>query len=186
MPNAQFLNPERFRPLLQLQVRLLRPHSRFSRRFDSSDLVQETMLKAVKNQADFRGDTDAELVKWLQEILKNVVTDAVRKATAGKRDVRVEQSLQDALAQSSVRLEEYLAAQGPSPSRQAELQEMLFRLAAALDQLPEDQREVIIQRDLHGDPVAEIAAQLGKTKKAVAGLLQRGRKKLTVLLANYR
>src|SRR3954466_12675374 len=112
-------NAGRFRPLLHLQVRLLRPAPRFRRRFDSSDLVQEALLKAHRNRDQFRGSTEAELVRWLQEILKNVVTDAVRQATAGKCDVRLEASLQ-AFAASSVRLQEYLAARDPSPSQQAE------------------------------------------------------------------
>jgi hypothetical protein len=46
-------------------------------------------------------------------------------------------------------------------------------LAAAIDNLPEEQRDVLIQRDLNGAPVSQIAEQLGRTEKSVAGLLLR-------------
>src|SRR5206468_1612350 len=105
----------------------------FRRRFDSSDVVQETLLKAHQSREQFRGTTEAELVRWLQEILRNVVTNKVREATADKRDVRLEASLQGAVAESSARLQDYLHAKGPAPDEQAQQQEFLGRLDAALD-----------------------------------------------------
>jgi RNA polymerase sigma-70 factor (ECF subfamily) len=155
---------------------------RLQRRFDSSDIIQETMLRAHANLARFRGHTEAELVKWLQEILSNVVTDEARKARARKRDVALEQSLEAVMAESSSRLEMYLASSQTSPSGQAERQELLLALAVAIDELPEDQRDVLIQRDLNGAPVSQIAEQLGRTEKSVAGLLMRGRRKLREML----
>jgi RNA polymerase sigma-70 factor (ECF subfamily) len=107
---------ERYRDLLHLQVRQLQLDPRFQRRFDSSDLVQETMLKAYEHLGQFRGKTEAELVKWLQKILSHTVTDAIRKARSQKRDVALEHSLQAAVANSSARLEAYLTCDQPSPS----------------------------------------------------------------------
>jgi RNA polymerase sigma-70 factor (ECF subfamily) len=173
---------ERYAPLLRLQARKLELDLRLRKRFDSSDLVQETMLKAHEALPQFKGVTEAEFVKWLQEILGNVVADEVRKARAQKRDVAVERSLDDAIAGSSAQLEAYLTAGGPSPSEQAERHEELLRLAGAIDQLPEDQRDVVIHRDLLGSPVREIAELLGRTEKSVAGLLLRGRRRLRELL----
>ena len=57
------------------------------RRFDSSDIVQETWLRAHANLDRFRGKTEAEMVGWLQEILANSIADQVRTARATKRDV---------------------------------------------------------------------------------------------------
>jgi RNA polymerase sigma-70 factor (ECF subfamily) len=173
---------DRYRPLLRLQIRQMQLDPRLQRRFDSSDLVQETLLRAHGNIARFRGKTEADLVKWLQEILANVVTDEVRKARSRKRDLALEQSFEEVMAESSARLEEYLASSQTSPSGQAERQELLLALAAAIDELPEDQRDVLIQRDLNGASVSQIAEQLGRTEKSVAGLLLRGRRKLRELL----
>ena len=48
------------------------------------------------------------------------------------------------------------------------------RVGAALAGLPDDHRRADEMRYLGGRSVGEIAAALGKTKAAVAGLLQRG------------
>jgi RNA polymerase sigma-70 factor (ECF subfamily) len=176
---------ERYRPLLRLQARQMQLDPRLQRRLDASDLVQEALLKAHENLGRFRGKTEAELVKWLQEILANTATDEARKARAQKRDVALEQSLQAVVAESSARLDAYLAVTQSTPSQQVEREELLLRIAAAVDQLPEDQRDVVIQRDLMGAPVTQIAEQLGRTEKSVAGLLLRGRRKLRELLEAY-
>jgi RNA polymerase sigma-70 factor (ECF subfamily) len=177
---------ERYVPLMRLQARKLELDLRLRKRFDSSDLVQETMLKAHEALAHFKGESEAELVKWLQEILGNVLADEVRKARAQKRDLAVEKSLHDAVADSSAQLEAYLTVGDPSPSEQAERQEQLLRLAGAIDELPDDQRDVVIQRDLLGSPVREIANLMERTEKSVAGLLLRGRRRLRELLEDDR
>jgi RNA polymerase sigma-70 factor (ECF subfamily) len=114
----------------------------------------------------------------LQRILINVLRDQIRKAN----DVKLMQSLEAASDESSARLELFLKADLPSPSQQAEQHELLLRIAAALDQLPEDQRDVVIQRDLLAAHIAQIAEQMGRTEKSVAGLLLRGRRRLRQLL----
>jgi RNA polymerase sigma-70 factor (ECF subfamily) len=175
--------PERYRAWLRFKVRQLHLDRRLQARFDSSDLVQETWLKVQPHLHGFRGQTEAQRLKWLDVILTNVVADQVRKATADKRDVGLEQSLQAVLAESNVKLEGVLAANQSSPSGQVERAELLLRSAEALEQLPQDQREVIELRYLLDTPVGQIAAQLDRTPKSVAGLLHRGLKKLRELLA---
>ncbi len=174
--------PERFRPLLHLQVRLLGIDPLFRRRFDSSDVVQETLLKAHKHRDQFRGTTEAELVGWLQAILRRVVLDKVKK----EGNVRLEASLHEAVDESSARLHDCLHAKGPAPDEQAQQQEFLRRLDAALDRLPEDQREAVILRDLRGATVRQIAEQMERSEKAVADLLYRGRRKLKEMLGDVR
>jgi RNA polymerase sigma-70 factor, ECF subfamily len=176
---------ERYQALLRLRVRQLHLDPRLKRRCDASDLVQETLLKAHKNLDRFRGKTEAELVKWLHEILAHTLADEVRKARTGKRNLNLERPLEAIVAESSARLEAFLAANQSSPSQHAERKELLLRTTEALDQLPEDQRDVIILRDLMNLSVTEIAGQLQRTEKSVAGLLLRGRHKLRELLECY-
>jgi len=175
---------ERYRSWLRLQARQLQLDPRLRRRFDGSDLVQEALLRAHANLDAFRGTTEAELLAWLQQILGNALADEVRKARSKKRDVALERDLEGVLKESSARLEAFLAAGQPAPEEQAERHERLVRLADALDQLPEAQRDAVVHRDLQGASLAEVAGQLGRSERAVAGLLLRGRRKLRELLAD--
>jgi RNA polymerase sigma-70 factor (ECF subfamily) len=171
----------RYRPLLRLQARLLQLTPRFDRRFDSSDLVQETLLRAHQNREQFRGGTEGELLAWLYEILSHVATDEVRKAKAQKRNLALEQSLEASLADSGNRLAKYLADES-SPAEIAERHEQLLRISAAIETLPEDQRDAVIQRDVMSLPIIEIAQRMGRTAKSVASLLYRGHARLRELL----
>jgi RNA polymerase sigma-70 factor (ECF subfamily) len=175
-------HPERYRDLLCMLARQIQLDPRLRRRFDTSDLVQETLLKATENLEQFRGGTEAELVKWLEEILQNALADAIRRARAQKRDVAREEALAVVVNDSSIRLRNWLASPDSSPSQRAQREEQLLHVAAALAKLPEDQRDVIILRDSLDTPIRAIAEQLGRTEKAIAGLLLRGRRKLRDLL----
>ena len=61
-------------------------------------------------------------------------------------------------------------------------EEDVFRLAQALATLPENQRRAVELHHLKGWSLNEIAAELGSSKPAVAGLLHRGLMKLRELL----
>jgi RNA polymerase sigma-70 factor (ECF subfamily) len=169
--------PERYRPLLRLQVRQLQLDPRLQARFDPSDLVQDALVKAVQNVGQFRGKTEPEFVAWLLTILRNVVQDRLDEAHALKRHPAREQALR-AMDSSSARMERFLIDHQPMPGQQAEHQELLLRLAAAMEQLPEDQRDVLVHYYFLGSTVEQIASRLGRTRKAVAGLLYRGRRQL--------
>ena len=169
---------EDYRNLLRLQVRKMHLDPRLRRRFDESDLVQETFVKAFANQDQFRGHTEAELLKWLQEILGHVMIDEIRKNRAQIRDVAREQYLQEMLAQSSTRLGDFLDGLQSSPSERVERHEQLLRMAAEVEQLAEDERDVIIHIRLLKTPVRQVAQELGRTEKAVASLLCRAIGKL--------
>jgi RNA polymerase sigma-70 factor (ECF subfamily) len=175
-------HPERYRDLLCVLARQIQMDPRLRRRFDTSDLVQETLLKATQNLDQFRGGTEAELVGWLQGIFQNALADAIRHARAQKRDVAQEETLAAVVHDSSARLHNWLAAPDSSPSERAQREEQLLRLAAALAQLPADQRDVVLLRDSLDTPIRAIAEQLGRSEKSVAGLLLRGRRRLRELL----
>jgi RNA polymerase sigma-70 factor (ECF subfamily) len=176
------LSLERFRDYLCLMARLEAPPP-WHDRLDLSGVVQETLLEAHRARDQFRGRSDAQRAAWLRSILAHNLADALRRLSTGKRDVTRERSLEAALEQSSARLEAWLTAEQPSPSEQAMRQERLLQLAAALAQLPADQRLAVELHHLQGRSLAETAHALGRGKPAVASLLHRGLKKLRQLLA---
>ena len=67
---------------------------RLRRRVNPSDLVQETLLAAHRDFADFRGNSQPELLGWLRRILINSLHRAfATHVKAGKRDIRREVSI---------------------------------------------------------------------------------------------
>ena len=176
---------ERYRPLLRVLAWQLHLDPRLQRRFDGSDLVQETMVRAVGALEQFRGGSEAELIRWLQEILHNAFRDLVRRERAGRRDAALEASLEAVVAGSSACLDRCLAAGQSSPSQHLERHELLLRWAEAVERLPLDQRDVVLLRDLHQLPVKRVAELLGRTEKSVAGLLLRGRQELRRSFPDY-
>jgi RNA polymerase sigma-70 factor (ECF subfamily) len=173
---------ERFRSYLHLLARL-QLHGQPASRLDPSDVVQQTLLEAYRALAQCRAATDAERAAWLRRILAHNLADAVRDLHRDRRDVRRERSLERALEDSSARLACCLAADGSSPSGHAVRHEESVRLAAALAELPEAQREALVLQHWHGLTLAEIGDRLDRTPVAVAGLLKRGLKRLRELLA---
>jgi RNA polymerase sigma-70 factor (ECF subfamily) len=172
---------EGYRDYLRLLARVqLSP--RLQAKVDASDIVQQTLLEAHQCRGQFRGQSEAERLAWLRAILAHVLAAAARRFSAGARDLGRERSLEAEVDLSSSRLECLLAADQTSPSERAVRGEDLLRLAHAMACLPPDQRQVVEMHHLAGMPLAEVAARMGRSRPAVAGLLFRGLSKLRELL----
>ena len=140
-------------------------------RLDASDLVQQTCLSAIRAIATFDGVNEAAFVAWLRTIHENNIRSAVRDhLVAEKRAAGREVSAADEAA-----LDRSLAqASESSPSQRLMHGESTVLLAAALQDLPDDQREAVRLRYLEGRSLAEIARRLDRSVVAAAGLVKRG------------
>jgi len=179
-PEDEPLALEHFRSYLHLLARL-QLGTRYQKKLDASDVVQQTLLKAHQALEQFRGREPAELAAWLRQILARTLADLARDLSRAKRDIDLERSLEAAVEGSSARLEAWVADES-SPSQNAMRHEQSLRLAEALATLPEPQREALVLKHCEGWSLAAIAEHLGRTPPAVASLLRRGLKQLRELL----
>ena len=74
------------------------------------------------------------------------------------------------------------AASGPTPSRFLMQQELRDRIRDAIAELPWERQEAVRLKFIDEWPLEEIADFLGKTERAVAGLVTRGMKRLKDVL----
>ncbi len=168
---------ERFREYLHLLGRL-QLDARWQFKVDLSGIVQQTLLKAHQAWEQLQNWDGARQAAWLRHALAHNLTDEVRKLTTARRDVGLERSLDQALEESSARLELWLADNASSPSERAERNEQILAMATALAQLAPDQRTAVELRHLHGCSLEVVAQRMQRSKEAVAKLLFRGLKRL--------
>jgi RNA polymerase sigma-70 factor, ECF subfamily len=167
------------RLLLRLQI-----GRRLRSKIDDSDLIQETFLEAHRQFANFRGQSEGELLNWLREILAGSLAQTIRRYyKTQRRDLRREQEMAAAaLNASSQGMIKNLVAPRSSPSDAAVKREHSVLLASALEKLPESYREVIILAHLEGLSFPEVARHMGRTLDSVKNLWARALAKLRRML----
>lgn len=146
---------------------------------DAQDLVQETYIKAFRSWGQFQQGTN--LKAWLLTIMKNTNLNNIEKANRDKSRGSI-----DELEDWQIGGAESLTIRS---SQSAEL-EALDNLPAdsivkALDALPAEFKEVVLQAVVLGLPYAEIAANMGTPVGTVMSRLHRGKKALREALADY-
>jgi RNA polymerase sigma-70 factor, ECF subfamily len=147
---------------------------RLQGKVEAADLVQDTFLEAHRNFGLFRGTDATAFVGWLRQILAANLAMLVRRYLGTqRRDVRMERELAVELDESSRVLCRGLMAPSSSPSSRAARREQGVRLAAALEQLPEAYREVIILRHLESLSFPDVAQRMSRSLDSVKNLWAR-------------
>jgi RNA polymerase sigma-70 factor (ECF subfamily) len=159
---------ERHRGFLKvLAQRML--SNRVQARLDASDVVQKTCLSVQQGIGEFRGESTMQFLAWLRQIHEANIQKALREHLAQKRDIAREGGATAAEIESLV-----ADSTQPTPSQRILRDERAVRLAAALEHLPEDQREAVRLRYLEGLSLAEVGQALGRSDKAASALILRG------------
>ena len=146
---------------------------------DASDLVQQTLLEAHRGFDRFEGKTEAEWLAWLRRILSHNAADLVRRYRGTtKRQARREIPFRRPSDDSQAAGAPEPAGREPTPSQQLVARDRDLQIAAALDRLTPDHREVIVLRNLERLPFDVVAERMGRSRPAVQMLWARAIKKL--------
>ena len=157
---------------------------RLTARVDPSDIVQDALLEASRKLPDYLSTRPISFYPWLRQIAwEQLVHVHVRHLEVQKRSVRREARWSPNLSdQSMMELVRTLAASGSSPSEHVAAVEMRRRVRAALDELPDKEREVLVLRYLEQVSTSEIAEIMGITKESVKTRHFRAVRKLNLIL----
>src|SRR5271156_3326045 len=93
----------RFHEYLTFLARL-QTAGRSKAKLDVSGIVQQTLLEAHQAMEELAGLSEERQTAWLRQALANNLADEIRRLSAQKRDIRMEQSLDASLDHSMARL----------------------------------------------------------------------------------
>ncbi len=123
-----------------------------------SDIVQESMLRAIDHLDEFQGQSVQEFRGWLRQILINEARQMKRDLHAQKRDVGRERSLADG---RSTGYQPALFDSLPTPGTRAAVEEEDAEIQRVLACLPDEQRQIILWRSWDGLSLEAISKRLG-------------------------
>ena len=155
------------------------------RRVDASDIVQDVMLEANRRLGDYLANPTMPFQLWLRHMARDRLIDAHRRhRVAASRSLDREVALaappdNDHSATDGVAR---LADRELTPAAAATWHELERRFAAAVEQLEEGDRRIVLLRHFEHLSTAEAAEVLGLSKPAAGMRYLRAMRRLRVLL----
>lgn len=132
---------------------------------DAEDITQEVFLRAWRSIEEFRGDSGFST--WLFRITMNLCVDHARHKHA--------QPQTQPLVMGEEESERPLPDTAPTPEEHLDNSELGRELAAALDEVSEEHRRIVLLRDVSGMSYTEIAEVLEISEGMVKSRLSRAR-----------
>jgi RNA polymerase sigma-70 factor (ECF subfamily) len=129
---------------------------------EARDLCQEAFLKAYRHLGTFK--REARFSSWLYQIALNLCRDRLRRRR-GRTMVSLDDADEGGLG---------LVESRPSPFELLEGRDLSRRVGAAVEALPDEQREVIVLKEYQGLTFLEIAQVLDVPISTVKTRLYRG------------
>ena len=143
---------------------------------EAADATQEVFVRVMRSVLGFRGES--AFGTWLHRVTVNVCLTALRKRSKARAAGMVAGGTPFALPGDDLDV----ASTTASPSDLAETADLVARSEAALAQLPEDARAVVVLRDIEGLSTREVADLLGVTESVVKVRLHRAHTRLRAML----
>jgi RNA polymerase sigma-70 factor (ECF subfamily) len=156
------IHSERLRRAVRLRMPAeLRPW------LEAEDVCQTALVKALRGLDSFEYRGEGTFLSWLVRIADHAIRDAAR-AAARRASVRPGGRSEDLVADPHAE----------SPSRAVVQQEEFALLERGIDALPAGDRELLIDREILGADLADLAARTGKSPVALRVALHRAKARL--------
>ncbi len=144
---------------------------------EAEDIAQASFFKAWRSLSSFRGD--CAFSTWLYRITLNTAKDHIRSHI---RHGTLPLTFGDDEESEECTVDIPVTEGNEVPEDALEKKELILAVREAIEQLPDDQRKVIILRDIHELPYSDIAQMLRLEIGTVKSRINRGRQALKAIL----
>ena len=147
----------------------------------AEEVVQDAFVRVVQNAADFKHE--ARFSTWLYTIARNLCIDQIRK-----RALRRHPSLDEPKRteeSDGPTLGEQTADARANVERAAVSVEIREKVLAAVETLPDEQREVFLMREVSNLPFKEIAEIVGVPENTVKSRMRYALERLQAALSEF-
>lgn len=163
------------RPLFNFILRSVRD------RETAEELLQDVLLKVVQRSSEFQGNS--KVSTWIYTIARNLCIDTSRKMVF-RRHRSLDAPLKGDEPDGSTMLDR-VAGAVPGADRSVIGQDLQVRIAAAVEELPDEQRDVFLMRELSNMPFKDIAEVVGVPENTVKSRMRYALERLQKALAEY-
>jgi RNA polymerase sigma-70 factor (ECF subfamily) len=147
----------------------------------AEEIVQEAFVRVVQNAAEFKHS--ARFTSWVYTIARNLCVDALRRRALRKHPSLDQPKSADEAAGPT--LGDHTPDASASVERAAVASEIRERVLSAIDELPDDQREVFLLREMSNLPFKEIAEIVGAPENTVKSRMRYALERLQAALVEF-
>ena len=160
---------ERVRRIIRLRM-----GAELRSKLESTDIVQDTLLSALRDLESFNYSNEGDFLRWLSAIAENQIRGNLDRLHAAKRDIRKEVPLEQRSTNATSQSRQSLRpAAYTTPSLILTRREDMDKLERAMDQLKPEYRRIIMLARIEGLQHKNIASDMGKSPEAVGMMLSR-------------
>ena len=165
------------RPLYNFVLRSVR------RRDRADELFQDVLMRVVQRSDEFKGNS--KVSTWIYAIARNLCIDHSRKMVF-RRHRSLDAPTRAASSDEGPSLLDRTASSAPDVDRAAMRGDLQKRIAEAVEELPDEQREVFLMRHVQGLAFREIAEIIDVPENTVKSRMRYALERLQRALAQYR
>lgn len=175
---------DRHRDSLRRMIQL-RLDQRIMQRVDVSDVIQDVLIEANRRLTDYLANPVIPFHLWIRQIAKDRIIDAHRRhRVSAKRSIDREQPQpgKGPPDQSTMELANQFRDAALTPAAAATQRELAQQIEAAVHQLKDQDREIILMRHYEQLNNQDIATALGLTEPAASMRYLRALKRLREII----